>query len=76
VTRDPVEAVRLFQLAADQGEASAQISLGSCYLKGDGVPLSFQACCLWLDAVVRNPEATPAQKEFVKSLLEQVKVYR
>jgi TPR repeat protein len=37
VAKDDQEAVRLFKLAADQGNASGQYSLGFMYLNGRGV---------------------------------------
>ena len=38
VPQDDVEAVRLYRLAADQGQASAQYNLGVMYDDGRGVP--------------------------------------
>jgi TPR repeat protein len=37
VAKDQAEAARLFRLAADQGEAMAQLSLGEMYYTGAGV---------------------------------------
>ncbi len=37
VAQDHVEAVRLWRLAAAQGDAPAQSDLGICYNKGEGV---------------------------------------
>ena len=37
VPKDLKEAVRYFRLAADQGDAQAQLYLGGCYLNGSGV---------------------------------------
>ena len=38
VPKDLVEAVKLYSLAADQGNATAQNCLGRCYSAGEGVP--------------------------------------
>ena len=37
VPEDDIEAVRLYRLAAEQGDVSAQVSLGFMYDKGEGV---------------------------------------
>lgn len=37
--RDPVEAARMWRLAADKGHTEAQRRLGICYSTGQGVPL-------------------------------------
>ena len=37
VAKDEREAVRLYRLAADQGDAHAQFNLGRCYANGTGV---------------------------------------
>jgi hypothetical protein len=37
VAQDWAEAVRYYQLAAEQGDASAQFNLGSCFDNGEGV---------------------------------------
>jgi TPR repeat protein len=37
VAKDPVEAVKWYHKAAEQGLAGAQFSLGLCFMNGDGV---------------------------------------
>jgi TPR repeat protein len=37
VTKDPVEAVKWYRKAAEQGNASAQFNLGECFMNGRGV---------------------------------------
>ncbi len=37
VSRDAVEAVRWYRMAANQGIAGAQSNLGECYRNGEGV---------------------------------------
>ena len=52
VVKDDKEAVRLFTLAAQQGDSDAQYNLGVCYQNGFGVVKdaqrscsSFHSCC-------------------------------
>ena len=44
---DLKEAVRLFRLAAEQGEAKAQFNLGVMYAEGQGVPQDFKEAMEW-----------------------------
>jgi TPR repeat protein len=37
VPKDPVEVVKWYRKAAEQGDAKAQYTLGFCYFVGDGV---------------------------------------
>jgi TPR repeat protein len=39
--------VRLYRLAADQGDATAQISLGFCYVSGTGVDRDHVEAARW-----------------------------
>ena len=41
VPQDDGEAVKWFRLAADQGDALAQYSLGDMYRTGEGVPQDY-----------------------------------
>jgi TPR repeat protein len=47
VTKNDVEAVRLYRLAADQGYAQAQFYLGACYQQGIGVPKNEAEAVRW-----------------------------
>jgi TPR repeat protein len=54
VTKDEVEAFRLFELAAEQGHALSQLALGKCYDQGEferawkGVPRDSAKALHWL----------------------------
>ena len=45
--QDDAEAVRWYRLAADQGYAIAQLTLGAMYLRGDGVPEDHVEAARW-----------------------------
>ena len=49
VPQDYVEAVKWYQLAADQGYAKAQYNLGLMHANGRGVPQDFVPAHHWLD---------------------------
>ena len=49
VPKDFREAVKWYQLAADQGNGSAQLNLGSAYANGLGVPSDHVRAYLWLN---------------------------
>jgi TPR repeat protein len=59
VPQDYVEAMKWYRLAADQGDADAQINLGVMYAKGDGVPQDYVLAHMWfnLAAAQRNSSA-------------------
>jgi TPR repeat protein len=45
--RDPVEAVRLYRLSAEQGNARAQANLSNAYIKGEGVAVDYAEAMRW-----------------------------
>jgi TPR repeat protein len=45
--KDYKEAVRLFRLSAEQGDAGAQTMLGSMYQQGEGVPQDYKEAVKW-----------------------------
>jgi TPR repeat protein len=49
VPQDDVEAVRLYRLAADQGNAGAQNNLGYSYANGFGVPEDMVLGHMWFN---------------------------
>ncbi len=49
VVKDAAEAAKWFRLAADQGEALAQVNLGIMYANGEGVPRDDVAAYAWLN---------------------------
>ncbi len=53
-TGQPADAARLYRLAAEQGFAGAQGSLGSLYLRGEGVPKDFVEANKWSLAAAKQ----------------------
>jgi TPR repeat protein len=49
VPRDSVQAVELFQRAAEQGEPTAQLFLAQMYFKSDGVPMNAPLAMMWVE---------------------------
>jgi hypothetical protein len=54
VPQDYVEAVKWYQLGADQVYAKAQYNLGLMHANGRGVPQDFLQAHLWLDLAVHG----------------------
>lgn len=48
VSEDESEAVRWYRLAAQQGLAEAQFSLGNMYFNGRGVPQDYEEAARWV----------------------------
>ena len=48
------EAARLFRKSADQGNATAQDSLGVLYVNGEGVPQDYVQAYAWFDIAETN----------------------
>ena len=59
VPRDVAEAIRLYRLAAEQGDASAQFNLASIYEGGQGVNPDYTEAIYWFRraAALGNPSA-------------------
>src|SRR5438067_1610415 len=47
VNRDYATALRLFRLAADQGDANGQFMLGVMYATGQGIPQNYAEAVKW-----------------------------
>jgi TPR repeat protein len=47
VSKDPVEAMRWYRKAADQGNASAELHIGAMYGAGDGVNKDYAEAMKW-----------------------------
>tara|TARA_Y100001934_G_C11601831_1_gene428061 strand:+ start:37 stop:345 length:309 start_codon:yes stop_codon:yes gene_type:complete len=47
-----VEALKWFELAAEQGVADAQYNLGLMYATGNGIPINFVTAHLWWSVAV------------------------
>ena len=54
---DYAEAVKMFRLAADQGDATAQYNLGVMYAKGKGVPQDHAEAVKWYRLAADQGEA-------------------
>ena len=49
-SEEPAEAIRMYRMAADQGDAQAQYWLGRCYLTGYGTEVSEEEGKRWISA--------------------------
>jgi len=49
VPQDYKEAVRLYRLSAEQGDAKAQLNLGNNYALGEGVPQDYVSAHMWMN---------------------------
>jgi TPR repeat protein len=47
ITKDKSKAAYYYELAANLGDADAQMALGNCYLRGDGVKKSKRLAAFW-----------------------------
>jgi TPR repeat protein len=56
--KDYKEAVRLYRLSAEQGDARAQIFLGLMYYKGQGVPQDYKEAVKWFRLSAEQGEAS------------------
>ena len=81
VPQDDKEALRLYRLSAEQGDAKAQLNLGFMYYHGQGVPQDYVLAHMWWsisgskgnkDAVtnrnVVEKKMTPSQLEKAQEL--------
>ncbi len=58
VPRDYAEALRLYQLAAEQGHAVAQCNLGVMYSSGRGVPQDYVQAHMWFNLAASRAPAS------------------
>ena len=49
VPKDPVEAIKWYRKAAEQGRVDAQFNLGVSYATGNGVPKDLVQAHMWLN---------------------------
>jgi hypothetical protein len=54
---DMREAIRLYQMAATQGEFLAQIELGRMYARGEDVPVNAIEASRWYSLALRQADA-------------------
>ena len=69
MTRDPRQAARWLNLAAEKGHSPAQALLGQLLVNGDGVPMQRARGLMWLDLALQS--ADPQSQAWVKSLHEE-----
>ncbi len=58
VKEDYEEACKWFQLAAEQGHAEAQNSLGECYYNGEGVEKNRETALKWCQLAAEQGNAS------------------
>jgi TPR repeat protein len=61
VPQDYAEAVKWFRLAAEQGEANAQLGLGVMYGLGKGVPQDYTEGVKWLNLAASRASGANAK---------------
>ena len=66
VAADRAEAVRLCRLAAEQGLAEAQLTLGTAYTEGDGVTPDLVEAGMWL--ILASAQGEEGAQEAMRSL--------
>ena len=71
VKRDFKEALKWFQLAAEQGVAEAQFSLGLTYYNGDGVNQDFKKAVRWFQMAAAQNH--PAAQNFLSGMYSEGK---
>ena len=76
VPEDDIEAVKLYRLAADQGDANAQFNLGVMYAKGQGVPEDDKEAIRWYRLAARQGHADAEQNLAVIDELEPLGPWR
>ena len=69
VEKNHIEAVKWFNLAADNGHAEAQFMLGECYYNGYGVKQDYKEAAKWYELAAKQGHA------LAKHALEQIKKY-
>jgi TPR repeat protein len=57
VAQDPVEAVKWFRKAAEQGEVNSQRNLGLCLLGGEGAKKDPAAAAVWFTNAAESGDA-------------------
>ena len=72
---DDAEAVRWYRMAAEQGFALAQSSLGAMYANGEGVPENYVLAYAWLNlAAAQGHEGAVSRKAEVEGLMTAAQI--
>ena len=69
LARDPRQAARWLNLAAEKGHSRAQALLGQLLVNGEGVPMQRARGLMWLDLALQSADAR--SQAWVKSLHEE-----
>jgi hypothetical protein len=67
VPQDAVQAVKWFRLAADQGDARAQLNLGIMYDNGQGVPKDYVEAHKWFNLAAASVSSGDTRERAVKN---------
>jgi uncharacterized protein len=67
VSEDFAEALKWFRLAAAQGYANAQYSLGIMYQNGEGIPRDYVQAYRWYDLAAVTYTGKPERDKAVKA---------
>ena len=77
VPQDDAEAFKWYKLAAEQGRADAQMTLGLMYATGKGVPEDFVYAYVWMNLAASNGESTFKEyRDTIKSSLSPSQLER
>ena len=72
---DDDEAVRWYQMAAEQGQAGAQFNLGIMYAQGEGVPEDHVQAYAWLSIVAaQGNESAKENKDIVTEHMTRAQI--
>ena len=73
--RDDTEAVRWYQLAAEQGYSYAQSNLGMMYADGEGVPEDLVYAYMWLNlSAAQGDETAQTNKDVVEQRMTREQI--
>ena len=68
-------AVRLYRLAADQGDAPAQYNLGVMYANGEGIPENDLAALMWFNlAATQGNDGAREEKARIEQTMTRVQI--
>jgi uncharacterized protein len=73
--KDLVQAAAWYRKAAEQGNAIAQLKLGSFYGLGDGVPKDFVSAYMWMNlAAGQGDETAKATRDRLEELMTPAQI--
>jgi TPR repeat protein len=68
-------ALRWFRMAAEQGDAAAQLNLGFMYAKGQGVPQDYVQAHLWLNlAAAQGDQDAQERRDILARLMTPTQI--